>query len=336
MTSILKKQLSFLCAAGVLSSALAWNIDALRAQGAFKTDGPKVPTNEKLSRDAAARAFVSFLNTPNDTYSDLSDWAKSSIVAPKTRRELNNLGQLEEFLNELRSEWKRTNHTLKVLRSEENMAIVTLENNTSFPVRPLVLIKENGSWGVDILETYAKWNILKKTSREEAIDRLSARSGAATYQKINRASCQSNLKRIGLGLMQYAQDYDEKLPLAKPWIDVLQPYIESEQIFNCPSLPKGGHYGYAYNSKLSNKNVQLLPNTAETVSIYETSILKRNAYGMGENRAFRHLDGANYAFVDGHVKWFGKSATPSFNIGKTFRGPILAPPGAPFGSPPAP
>ncbi len=71
-----------------------------------------------------------------------------------------------------------------------------------------------------------------------------------------RAACQSNLKQIGLGLLQYSQDYDEILvadwfvtnpntamttqPASTPnarykWTDAIYPYTKSEQIFNCPS-----------------------------------------------------------------------------------------------------
>ena len=71
-----------------------------------------------------------------------------------------------------------------------------------------------------------------------------------------RAACQSNLKQIGLGLLQYAQDYDEILvadwfvtnpntamttqPASTPnarykWTDAIYPYTKSEQIFVCPS-----------------------------------------------------------------------------------------------------
>ena len=48
------------------------------------------------------------------------------------------------------------------------------------------------------------------------------------------ASCQSNLKQIGLGLMQYIQDYDESMPFEN-WNTVTQPYLKSTQIFDCPS-----------------------------------------------------------------------------------------------------
>ena len=65
---------------------------------------------------------------------------------------------------------------------------------------------------------------------------------ARARENARRASCSSNLKQIGLGVIQYAQDYDEKLPArvyfgATPasWRDVIQPYVKSTQLFACPS-----------------------------------------------------------------------------------------------------
>lgn len=57
-----------------------------------------------------------------------------------------------------------------------------------------------------------------------------------------------------------------------------------------------------------------LKDKAQTVLIYESTVLKRNASELGENRADRQLDGANFAFVDGHIKWFAKAKTPSFKL----------------------
>ena len=63
-------------------------------------------------------------------------------------------------------------------------------------------------------------------------------------------SCQSNLKQIGLGLVQYTQDYDERWPrlaalavssstepFASPygWADLLYPYLRTRRLFQCPS-----------------------------------------------------------------------------------------------------
>jgi prepilin-type N-terminal cleavage/methylation domain-containing protein len=39
---------------------------------------------------------------------------------------------------------------------------------------------------------------------------------ARARENARRASCQSNLKQIGLAVYQYTQDYDEKCPSAAP------------------------------------------------------------------------------------------------------------------------
>jgi prepilin-type N-terminal cleavage/methylation domain-containing protein/prepilin-type processing-associated H-X9-DG protein len=62
-------------------------------------------------------------------------------------------------------------------------------------------------------------------------------------ENARRSSCQSNMKQIGLGIMQYTQDYDELLPPRvifagppyKSWRVLIQPYVKSTQLFACPS-----------------------------------------------------------------------------------------------------
>lgn len=65
-------------------------------------------------------------------------------------------------------------------------------------------------------------------------------------ENARRSSCQSNMKQIGLGIAQYVQDYDETMPIHSygyvngsnnpgDWMDTLQPYVQSYQIFRCPS-----------------------------------------------------------------------------------------------------
>jgi prepilin-type N-terminal cleavage/methylation domain-containing protein/prepilin-type processing-associated H-X9-DG protein len=75
---------------------------------------------------------------------------------------------------------------------------------------------------------------------------------ARARENARRASCQSNLKQQGLGIMQYVQDYDEKYPNAysyetgtiQPagwypgysfWQTMIYPYVKSEQVMRCPS-----------------------------------------------------------------------------------------------------
>jgi prepilin-type N-terminal cleavage/methylation domain-containing protein/prepilin-type processing-associated H-X9-DG protein len=78
-------------------------------------------------------------------------------------------------------------------------------------------------------------------------------------ENARRTSCLSNLKQVGLGLIQYTQDYDESMPytfktdvrndIKLPdgraysgryvWPLQLQPYIKSTQVFICASQSEG-------------------------------------------------------------------------------------------------
>ncbi|RYX82474.1 DUF1559 domain-containing protein [bacterium] len=67
---------------------------------------------------------------------------------------------------------------------------------------------------------------------------------ARARENARRASCMSNLKQVGLGIMQYTQDYDETMPMCwwqmstsvqMSWKDAIQPYVKSVQLFACPS-----------------------------------------------------------------------------------------------------
>ena len=87
---------------------------------------------------------------------------------------------------------------------------------------------------------------------------------AQARSKARQASCVSDLKQVGLGIMQYAQDYDETLVnhyykdaasayaggVSRPpgttatnykWMDAIQPYVKNNAIFNCPEQGSGGY-----------------------------------------------------------------------------------------------
>ena len=128
---------------------------------------------------------------------------------------------------------------------------------------------------------------------------------ARARENARRSSCQSNLKQIGLGIAQYTQDYDEKLPRhfygtngnsqEPKWMDVVQPYVKSTQLFTCPSdsgtnaeyiFPPGsratgvyryGSYGYnnaywgdgTYTSPAENVSLAQIGQTAETLMVLD-------------------------------------------------------------------
>ncbi len=84
---------------------------------------------------------------------------------------------------------------------------------------------------------------------------------ARARENARRSSCQSNLKQIGLGFMQYSQDYDEKFPagprgvLGQGWGGTLGPYIKSTQLFKCPSDTTEGTTTNQVNSYAANLNL---------------------------------------------------------------------------------
>jgi len=199
---------------------------------------------------------------------------------------------------------------------------------------------------------------------------------ARARENARRASCQSNLKQLGLAVVMYAQDYDGGLVPYKNWnsagtalteawgalVVPLDGYVKNTQIFRCPSAPtlRGtsatGVYGSAYgwswkyypdpngwvahfiqtspgNSIVPFK-LDNAPEPSHTALIGETQYpsyydnpshpnnigygyprFRVNAIGSTQYGMLdRHLDGSNYLYADGHVKWLSKKAvTPALD-----------------------
>ncbi len=118
---------------------------------------------------------------------------------------------------------------------------------------------------------------------------------ARARENARRSSCQSNLKQIGIGFLQYVQDYDEKYPSVyvsldgnttydppatavaaatadQGWAQTLQPYMKSTQIFQCPSETNppvtngfNGYTDYWMNNLASNQNQARFNAVSQTV-----------------------------------------------------------------------
>jgi prepilin-type N-terminal cleavage/methylation domain-containing protein/prepilin-type processing-associated H-X9-DG protein len=122
---------------------------------------------------------------------------------------------------------------------------------------------------------------------------------ARARENARRASCQSNLKQIGLGIMQYTQDYDEKYPLLQdptagsgiPYVAAIDSYMKSSQIFICPSGSRDVALTENNNPPAADKMWQ----TTKT----GTPAYKANAEGSyGMNRNLTGLTGVSMATVD--------------------------------------
>lgn len=132
------------------------------------------------------------------------------------------------------------------------------------------------------------------------------------------ASCRSNLKQIGLGFLQYIQDYDEKFPAVAAsggWANAVQPYVKTWQIFHCPSAQSqrdAQTTDYYFNARLSGVKQEKIESTADSILAGEGASGKTPDYSLMQlpdawrtdekSPAYRHNGVANTLFVDGRVR----------------------------------
>jgi prepilin-type processing-associated H-X9-DG protein len=161
----------------------------------------------------------------------------------------------------------------------------------------------------------------------------------ATRQSHGKHSCMFNLKQLGLGFLQYASDYDERLPpirgASSPaqlsrgepygWADALFPYVRITKIFQCPNEEDyrdattdpmtSGYTDYWYNTNLSSLNSKAVKRPQSTLMAgdgndghdgadarYNRNSLPLHWLQSQKSPAYRHLDYGYYLFVDGHAK----------------------------------
>jgi len=120
---------------------------------------------------------------------------------------------------------------------------------------------------------------------------------ARAREKARQASCLSNIKQLGLGIMQYCQDYDESYPPGyrgtsgefSPvlnatraagnwvgWFDCIYPYVRNTQVYRCPSFAGTQDYNYnpwlmprSYNPFTPMRLGQVTA-PADTIMLYDT------------------------------------------------------------------
>ena len=148
---------------------------------------------------------------------------------------------------------------------------------------------------------------------------------ARAREKARQSCCSSNIKQLALGMMMYAQDYDEKM-IRRTYSDhatdhnilgnprtYLAAYIKNDQIWVCPS--RTNVTGYWQNGYTENRALADIQTPAETVLICDgtywlDTFWKANSYPTGSSCDSRlqtmtpnHNEGVNFGYCDGHVKW---------------------------------
>jgi prepilin-type N-terminal cleavage/methylation domain-containing protein/prepilin-type processing-associated H-X9-DG protein len=161
---------------------------------------------------------------------------------------------------------------------------------------------------------------------------------AKARENARKANCQSNLKQLATGWTMYVQDYDE-VCMAACWGtsntcwdrrdmqygSCVQPYIKNKQVYFCPSVTKptdATACTYNYNREIGWPPAKLaqISEPSRTMLFSEGNGLRWMPYSTANCCSSRpphhgikanHNEGANVAFVDGHVKWYHLNKIPN-------------------------
>jgi prepilin-type N-terminal cleavage/methylation domain-containing protein/prepilin-type processing-associated H-X9-DG protein len=161
---------------------------------------------------------------------------------------------------------------------------------------------------------------------------------AKAREKARQASCCSNHKQVGLAVLMYAQDYDERLPaywytgsggISGFWqqfgytgscyecvMVTCYPYIKNKQLFVCPSKDVGreGHGSIAFQCRFRWVKLAEIKAPVDGPMIIDANCHWVSPYADNAGTGFntcnggrigsdRHNEGMNICFADGHAKW---------------------------------
>ena len=177
---------------------------------------------------------------------------------------------------------------------------------------------------------------------------------ARARENARRASCLSNLKQMGIGIMMYTQDYDEMYPDSTTtemvWMYAVQPYVKNYNVFACPSSDQGyggttasydfSDHNYAYIQagnygcnfllmKYGAVNINYAPlpnvNLASVVSPAATYLVMDSGYFYTDPTHALHTSSWAYLPGSGSLGAVLSASTfarlvPDFNNGRHFQG----------------
>jgi prepilin-type N-terminal cleavage/methylation domain-containing protein/prepilin-type processing-associated H-X9-DG protein len=151
---------------------------------------------------------------------------------------------------------------------------------------------------------------------------------ARARENARRSSCMSNLKQLGLGMMMYVQDYDEKFPFDEYnraqlgwsawgtmpgdndfsgsatnnvyWPQVIYPYTKSTQLVYCPSGPSSK--GSAYFGNYGANWVLLPPYTPATYKAVSLASI------TAASNVYLAMDAGNYVLKPSNTDGLGTAS----------------------------
>jgi hypothetical protein len=128
---------------------------------------------------------------------------------------------------------------------------------------------------------------------------------AKAREKAEESHCLSNVKQLCVGMMMYAQDYDQHFPITDTglsgasspvtWPTLLYPYVKNGQVYICPDSTEDGQsydpattphattgnpgVSYGMNDRLNQAGLKGVTSPRTTVALYDSLTDKGACYG---------------------------------------------------------
>jgi prepilin-type processing-associated H-X9-DG protein len=143
---------------------------------------------------------------------------------------------------------------------------------------------------------------------------------AQSREAARQVKCLSNLQRLSMAVLMYAEDNDGRLPMRTSWETGIAQYSGKDaQVSVCPKaaeLPTG----YAYNALLHARPLASVFQPGMQPVLYDSSLGKKNGSDRLESFATRHgKQTGNVAYLDGHAT--AAAQPPAANAGLSPGGP---------------
>ncbi|MBD3173881.1 MAG: DUF1559 domain-containing protein [Armatimonadia bacterium] len=154
---------------------------------------------------------------------------------------------------------------------------------------------------------------------------------ARAREKARQTSCLSNLKQLATAATLYSDDYDgyhtrgQFAPFTgvHTWLDAIEPYLKNEQVAICPTARRTDDLPHSYGYNIAWWGAGDVPDGMHGIQdrypVHQSNVREPSEtlwmvdferyWGCGlefgvEEPTWRHNEGANAAFVDGHAKWY--------------------------------
>lgn len=112
----------------------------------------------------------------------------------------------------------------------------------------------------------------------------------------------TNIKQLGIAVIIYTVDHDDRYPLSANWAEAVNPYVRNWRTYACETSPSPSRN--ALNQNIGGTRLAPLDNPSRTVLLFECAFTNLNPIGGASDVDYHHLDGkaAYVVKTDGRVK----------------------------------